>query len=100
MNNCSKCSRKLSENTGKTPEGVSYKYFKCIECGEEIVGMKQLHDVAEKYRFMKRYHVKLSKWGLSVGLRIPKELVEKYKLKNNKEVALIPEEEGIKLITN
>lgn len=100
MNICSKCSEKLSEKTGKTPVGISYGYFRCENCGEEFVGMKQLHDVAEKYRFMKKYHVKLSKCGLSVGLRTPKELVGKYKLKNNKEVALIPEEGGIKLITN
>jgi antitoxin component of MazEF toxin-antitoxin module len=55
--------------------------------------MKQLHEVAEKYRQMKRYHAKLSKWGTSVGLRIPKELTEKYKFK--KEVMIVPEDNGI-----
>ena len=72
--------------------------YKCEKCGEEIVDMKQLHEVAEKYRVLKRYQVKLSKWGLSLGLRIPKELVKKYNLKNEEEVTIIPEKKGIKII--
>lgn len=98
MKTCSECKGKMAEKTAKTPEGVSYRYFKCGKCGEEVVDMKQLHNVAEKYRVMKKYHVKLSKWGLSVGLRIPKDLVKKYGLKDNKEVNIIPEEKGIKII--
>ena len=82
----------------KTPEGVEYNYFKCTKCGEEILNMNQLHNVAEKYRTMKNYHVKLTKWGLSLGLRIPKEIVEKYDLKDDEEIVIIPDEKGIKLI--
>ena len=98
MKTCSECKSKMIEKNAKTPEGFSYKYFKCNKCGEEIVNMKQLHNVAGKYRSMKRYNVKLSKWGLSIGLRIPKELIKKYDLKDNGEVTIIPEEEGIKVI--
>ncbi len=83
---------------GKTPEGIPYQYYKCTNCGEEIVDMRQLHAVADTYRALKKYHVKLSKWGLSLGLRIPKELVKKYRLKNAEEVAIIPEKAGIKII--
>lgn len=36
--------------------------------------------------------------GLSPELRIPKDLVNKYKLKDNKEAAIIPEERGIKIV--
>jgi len=60
--------------------------------------MKQLHEVAQKYRKLKSYHVKLSKWGLSLGLRIPKEIVDKYHLSDDNEVVIIPEEKGIKII--
>lgn len=88
----------MKEMQDKTPEGVNYKYYKCQSCGEEIVDMKQLHQVAEKYRAIKSFHVKLSKWGLSLGVRIPKEVVKKYNLKDNEEITLIPEERGIKLI--
>ena len=95
---CSECKGEMEELTDKTPEGVGYTYFKCGKCGEEILNMSQLHTVAEKYREMKRFHAKISKWGMSLGLRIPKELVQKYGLKDNEEVAMIPEKEGIKII--
>ncbi len=62
--------------------------------------MEQLHEVAEQYRTLRKYQVKLSKWGLSLGLRIPKELVERYHLKNEEEVAIIPEKKGIKILTS
>jgi len=98
MKNCSECKGIMMEKTAKTPEGISYNYFKCNKCGEEIVDMKQLHKVAEKFRIIKSYHVKLSKWGLSIGLRIPKELVKKYHFKNNGKVSIIPEERSIKIV--
>ncbi|MEK6934332.1 MAG: AbrB/MazE/SpoVT family DNA-binding domain-containing protein [Nanoarchaeota archaeon] len=98
MKTCSECNGRMEAKTAKTPEGFSYKFFKCKECGEEIVNMEQLHDIAEKYRVMKKYHAKLSKWGLSLGLRIPKELANKYGLSDNKEVSIIPEKRGILII--
>ncbi|MFH1592605.1 MAG: AbrB/MazE/SpoVT family DNA-binding domain-containing protein [Candidatus Woesearchaeota archaeon] len=98
MKICSECNAKMNEMTGTTPEGINYKYYKCGKCNEEIVDMKQLHNVAEKYRTMKRYRVKLSKWGLSLGIRIPKELVNKYKLSDDEEVSIIPEKDGILII--
>lgn len=98
MKKCSECRREMKELTAKTPEGVEYTYFKCNKCGEEILNMSQLHNVAEKYREMKRFHAKISKWGMSLGLRIPKELVKKYNFKDNKEVIMIPDKEGIKII--
>jgi len=55
MKSCSECKGIMVERSAKTPEGISYNYFKCDKCGEEIVDMNQLHNVAEKYRIMKRY---------------------------------------------
>lgn len=88
----------MAELIDETPEGVEYKYFKCEKCGEEIVNMKQLHNVAQVYREMKRYHAKISKWGLSLGVRIPKELAEKYHFRDDEEVTIIPEDNGIRII--
>lgn len=88
----------MKELIAKTPEGVEYTYFKCNKCGEEILDMNQLHSVAQKYRETKRFNAKLSRWGMSLGLRIPKELVQKYNFKDNEEVTMIPEKEGIKII--
>ena len=39
----------MKELTAKTSKGVEYKYFKCNECGEEILNMNQLHNVAKRY---------------------------------------------------
>lgn len=95
---CSDCNGEMEVLKDRMPEGISYEYYRCKKCGEEVLDMKQLHDVAKKYRIMKRYNVKLSKWGNSLGLRLPKELAKKYNLKSNKEVIIIPQEKGIKII--
>ena len=98
MKKCSECGKQMEEKKAFTPEGISYKYFKCSKCGEEIVDMKQLHEVAEQYRTIKLYHAKVTRWGQSLGLRIPKALAIKYQFKANDEVALIPEKNSIKII--
>ena len=98
MKKCSECGGNMNELVEKTPENVTYSYYKCKKCGDEILDMKQLHQVAEQYRLLRKYQVKLSKWGLSLGLRIPKELVKKYNLKEEGEVSVIPEKKGIKII--
>lgn len=98
MKKCYDCRGNMRELTAKTPEGVGYKYFECRKCGEEVLDMNQLHNVAEKYRKMKRYHVKLSRWGQSLGFRIPKELAKKYKFRDEEEVTVVSEKSGIKVI--
>ena len=98
MKKCTECKGNMKGLIAKTPEGFEYKYFKCGKCGEEILNMNQLHNVAEKYRAMKRFNAKISKWGMSLGVRIPKELVERYHLKDEEEVAIIPEEKGMRII--
>ena len=96
MKKCAKCDVTMKQLSSKTPEGVPSTYFKCEKCNEELLSMDQLHEVADAYRVLKRYHLKLSKWGESLGLRIPKELVSKYKFR--KEVTIIPEEKGIRIV--
>lgn len=98
MKKCSECGGKMKEEKAMTLEGIEYSYYKCAECGEEILNMQQLHQVADQYRTLRRYQVKLSKWGLSLGIRIPKEVVEKYKLREEDKVTVIPEKKGIKII--
>jgi len=98
MKKCSECGKQMEAKKAITPEGISYKYFKCSKCGEEVVDMKQLHNVAEQYRTIKLYHAKITQWGQSLGLRIPKALAIKYQFKANDEVALIPEKNSIKII--
>ena len=98
MKKCPECKANMIEKRSKTPDGISYEYFKCPKCKEEIVDMKQLHEVARKYRIMKKYHVKLTKWGLSYGLRIPQDIIKRDKLSKNKNLIIIPEEVGFRVI--
>lgn len=86
----------MEEHTSKI-DGLPYTYFRCKKCGDEILTMDQLHDVAKKYKEMKRFRIKLNKWGLSLGLRIPQEIVAKYRLKDKKEILLTEEENRIVL---
>ncbi|MEM2139332.1 MAG: AbrB/MazE/SpoVT family DNA-binding domain-containing protein [Candidatus Woesearchaeota archaeon] len=95
---CSNCQNKMIELKSKTPEGIAYIYYKCQNCGEEILDMAQLNKVATEYRKIKRFNAKLTKWGYNLGVRIPKELIKKYNFKDN--VIIIPENEGIKIILN
>ena len=98
MEKCSECGRKMELKRGSMPDGIGHSYYSCVNCGNEVLTMPQLHEVAEKYRAMKRYTAKLSKWGLSLGLRLPKELVKKYHLDDSKEVAIIPEKHGMRIV--
>jgi hypothetical protein len=96
MRTCAKCKAAMKELSGTMPDGLLYKYHKCSGCGEEIVDMGQLHALAEKYRKQKRYRAKITRWGGSMGARIPSALAKQYRLTD--EVIMIPEKEGIRII--
>lgn len=98
MKKCFDCNGIMDENEGLDPNGFVYNHYVCRKCGEKVLDMKQLGEVAKKYREMKMYQTKISKWGLSLGLRIPKEVAKKYNLKDKKAVYLVPEKEFIKII--
>ncbi len=62
----------MEELTAKTPEGISYTYYKCKKCGDEIVDMKQLHNVAEKYsskEVFEKLHASGVKFAAKKGLK-------------------------------
>lgn len=48
-------------------------------------------------RTEKTFFVKLTKWGLNLGLRIPKEIVRKYQLAANEEVEILKTKEGFEV---
>jgi len=97
MKKCSQCGKTTVIKYAKLKDGTPYQYYSCT-CGEHFLDMKQLHEVAEIYRKKKRNIAKLSRWGVSLGVRIPKEIVQKYNLKEKSEVTFIPEENGIRMI--
>ena len=99
MKTCFDCGVSMERKSGVMPDGIPYEYYKCPKCQEEVLDMKQLGDVAERFKEYKRMKAKISRWGSSLGIRIPKELVKKYKLKPNNEVTFVAEENGIRIVT-
>ena len=49
MRKCTECGWQMQQLKAKTPENVDYNYYKCKNCGEEIVDMKKMNEVAKRY---------------------------------------------------
>lgn len=80
-------------------DSVEFEAFACPSCGEEILTMNQLKTLASKYRKLRKAKdVTFSKWGNSIAVRIPGDIVEEYGLTEGKHGLLTKEKEGIKII--
>lgn len=54
-------------------------------------------DIKMKRKLKKSFFVKLTKWGLNLGLRIPKELVKKYQLSDGEEIVIEKSKDGFNI---
>lgn len=80
-------------------DGIEFEAYKCSKCGEEIMTMKQLRELASKYRKLKNAkEITFAKWGNSIAVRIPSDVVEKYDIAVGKHGTLTKEKEGIRII--
>jgi len=80
-------------------DGLSFEAFRCNSCGEELMNMKQLKVLANKYRRLRKAkEITFAKWGNSIAVRIPHELVEEYHITSGKQGILTKDKEGIKII--
>lgn len=95
---CHECGQPMIELKGSTSDGLDYVFFRCSGCGVEMASTDQLRRVAEQSRALKTYNAKITKWGQSLGIRIPKELVTTHKITYNEEVTIVPEEGGFKVL--
>ena len=78
---------------------VEFEAFKCTECGEEIMTMKQLKVLAGKYRRLRNAKdITFAKWGNSIAVRIPSDIAEEYNISAGKHGILTKDKEGIRLI--
>jgi len=93
---CPLCSGKMKEVVDKIQkDNISYKVFKCVLCGEELLNMKQLGKLASQYRELRKAREsKFAKWGNSIAIRIPKEFIKELKIKSGRK-ALLKEEKGV-----
>ena len=80
-------------------DGVEYEALQCSRCRESIVTMGQLEDLAEKYRKLRKAkEVTFAKWGNSLAVRIPRDMVAAYKLSSGKHGLLVKGKKGIMII--
>jgi hypothetical protein len=78
---------------------VEYETFHCQKCGEELLDGKQLGALAKKYRELRKSKdITFSKWGNSIAVRIPSEMVEEYGIKSGSHGTLTKDKEGMKII--
>ena len=82
-------------------DGIEFEAYKCSKCGEEIMTMKQLKVLANKYRKLKNAkEIKFAKWGNSIAVRIPNEIAKEYSIKSGKQGLITKDKNGIKIITS
>jgi len=96
---CWECGGKRIELADRDSDNVIYKYWKCMKCGDAVLDMDQLHEAAEQYRkLIKAKHVKVSKWGTALAVRIPKEIVISQKIKPGETIMIQEEKIGFRII--
>ena len=80
-------------------DGIEFEAYKCSDCGEEIMTMKQLKVLAGKYRKLRNAkEITFAKWGNSIAVRIPGDIVEEFNISVGKHGTLTKDKEGIKII--
>lgn len=80
-------------------ERVEYEGLECVKCGERIVTTPQLQSLASKYRKLRKAkEVTFSKWGNSLAVRIPSDIVNSYNLKDGKHGLITKDKNGIRII--
>ena len=80
-------------------DGIEFEAYKCQECGEEIMDMKQLKVLAGKCRKLRSAKdITFAKWGNSIAVRIPREIADEYNISAGKHGILTKDKEGIKII--
>ncbi len=80
-------------------DGVEYEVYRCQKCGEELLDSKQLGALASKYRELRKAkEIVFSKWGNSIAVRIPSDLIEEYGIKSGSHGLVTKDKEGIKII--
>jgi hypothetical protein len=80
-------------------DGVIFDAFKCNICGEEIITMPQLKVLANKYRKLRESkEVTFAKWGNSIAVRIPRDIVDELQIRSGKQGILTKDKKGIRII--
>lgn len=80
-------------------DGIDFESYKCTSCGEEILDMKQLAKLAKCYRSLRKAkEITFAKWGNSIAVRIPNELVNEFNIQEGKHGVITKDNKGIRII--
>lgn len=80
-------------------DGIEFEAYKCDKCGEELMNMKQLKSLANKYRKLRKSKdITFAKWGNSIAVRIPADYAEEFKIHPGKHGILTKDEKGIRIM--
>lgn len=97
---CPICNGKMKKaKDNMEQDNIEFEAFKCGKCGEELMDMKQLKSLANKYRKLRHAkEITFAKWGNSIAIRIPSEIVEEYHIVSGRNGIITTDKEGIKII--
>ena len=80
-------------------DGVTYESLRCPACKQGVLTGSQLGRLATEYRKLRRTKPSMfAQWGNSLAIRIPKEIVEEYKLKPGRQARITKEKGAIKIV--
>ncbi|MBS3109181.1 AbrB/MazE/SpoVT family DNA-binding domain-containing protein [Candidatus Woesearchaeota archaeon] len=80
-------------------DGIDFDAYRCPNCQEEIMDMKQLNELAQKYRKLRKAkEITFAKWGNSIAVRIPSEIADEFNISEGKHGTLTKEKDGIRII--
>ena len=94
---CGKGTMQMHKDSIKQ-DNVDFDALKCDNCGEEIVTMHQLKQLAGKYRELRKSkEVTFAKWGNSIAVRIPQDIVQELGISEGKKGFLMKSKKGLKI---
>ncbi len=97
---CPVCNKGMMEksNDAIKQDGIEFEIMRCSSCKEELLTMEQLKSVADQYRQLRKAkEVTFSKWGNSIAVRIPNDVVEEYHITTGMSALLTRDKNRISL---
>ena len=97
---CATCKGKMEKIKDSIQEdNMEFEAYKCTKCGEELMDMRQLRSLANKYRALRKAkEITFAKWGNSIAVRIPMEYAEEFNISPGKHGLLTKDEKGIRIL--
>ena len=79
-------------------DNIEFETFRCNNCGEELMDGNQLKVLANRYHELRKAkEVNFAKWGNSIAIRIPNEIIQEYNIKPKMKALLVKDKQSIKI---